>query len=283
VLAARAAHVRDAPEPRRAAHAAGAGLPERGDQVRVRREVDPGGAMEPGERIGERTLERLGARIVHPREPGGHVRQRLHLEPSRFEEAEQLLEIEALLVLDPLPELQERVLGEVAREPIQAVVERRRARHRQVEGAAGLRDARQLVAAGGELGNVLEHVVTEGEVERALAERQPGEVCAQHAYVRGAGGRAGRELDVEADDPEIRSLAVAPRARPASRVEHARPRWRGVDQLVEEERRLIGGPDGLLRPRRGAVVRGAAHRRKGFHSTRRVSVSAGSSTGIWHS
>ena len=57
------------------------------------------------------------------------------LEAARVEQLEQPGEIEALLVLDALAELEQRVLGEVAGEAVEPVVERRRARHREVERA----------------------------------------------------------------------------------------------------------------------------------------------------
>jgi hypothetical protein len=103
-----------------------------------------------------------GARVVHPREPGGHAGVRRELEPARVEQVEQRAQVEALLVFDALAELEQRILGEVAGEAVEPVVECGRARHRQVEGPPGARDARQLVAAGGQLGDVFEHVVADG-------------------------------------------------------------------------------------------------------------------------
>src|SRR5438552_7166087 len=62
VLAALAAHVGDASHPLRT------GLAERQDVVRVLREIDAESAVEPRHEVRERALERLGARVVHPRE-----------------------------------------------------------------------------------------------------------------------------------------------------------------------------------------------------------------------
>ena len=83
------------------------------------------------------------ASFIHEKPAGTNARGGRHA--AAAEHLEQPHEVEALLVLDAL-ELQERVLREVAREPVEPVVERRGARDAQVERAARLRDAHEFVA-----------------------------------------------------------------------------------------------------------------------------------------
>ena len=140
--------------------------------------------------------------FIHEK-PAGTKAWAVEDEAPPAEQLEQLRQVEALLVLDALAELQERVLGEVAGEAVEPVVEGRRARHREVERAAGARQAGQLVAAGGEPRDVLEHVVADHEVEEPVPQRQPLQAGAQHVQPFALRRRSRRELDVEGRDAEV--------------------------------------------------------------------------------